>query len=391
MIKHRKDPSLLFIPLILALQFNALKAQLSFNANGQHLGGLAGRGVVLADFNDDHNLDAFVVNENGPEGKEYRVYFGDGHGFFRDSISLLNPIPWASQPVAGDFDGDGKIEVITGWTVWICDGHGHFKADTTRFISPHDATLNQIAVGDLNGDGRPDLSATVYGNGVNGERVFLNDGKGRFVETDQTCGQGEGIQYPVVLGDLNGDGFIDAVTTGWRNKKSDPCPNRILMNDGTGHFAESTQILDEGMNHSHGLALADVDNDGDLDIIVGMQGPPFARVYLNNGHGHFTPGQTLGSRFVEKVFAADLNGDGAVDLFLACNGPNEVWVNDGHGHFTDSGVRLGTEWSWNAALGDLNGDRKIDAFVVNFAAEVQKGVYSPRGRLFEVWLNTSMK
>lgn len=377
------------IVIVQLLQFINLQAQVTFISNGQLLNKLAGRGVVLADFNHDGNTDAFVVNDDGPEGKGYRVYFGNGEGGFRDSISLINPIPWSSQPVAGDFTGNGGLEVITGWTVWTTDNKGNFTADTTRFSGPHDVTLNHIAAADFNKDGFLDLFISVYSRSVNELRVYLNNGKGHFIYTGQKLGQDEGVHYPVALGDINGDGYIDAVTTGWRNKNNDPCPNRIFINNGNGFFKETDQLLEEGGSHSHGLAIADIDNDGDQDIIVGIQSAPFARIYLNNGQGNFTPGQTLGDRSVEKIFVADFNKDGNVDLFLACNGPNEVWLNDGKGIFTDSGVRLGSEWSWNAAIGDLNNDGKQDIFVVNFSGEFKQNVYTARGRHAEVWLNKS--
>jgi hypothetical protein len=372
-----------------AEKIKAVAAEISLVPNGQQLNNLAGRGVALADFNGDGNLDAFVVNEDGPDGRGYKVFFGDGRGRFTDSISLTNPILSTSQPVVGDIQHDGILEVITGWTVWMNDGKGNFKADTTRFICPHDVTLNCLRLADLNGDGFPDIMCSVYTRQINELRVYFNDRHGRFIDSGQRLGQGQSIHYQVALADLNGDGTIDAVSTGWRNKPEDPCPNRIWMNDGKGTFTETDQILDEGMSDSHGLAVCDIDNDGDVDIIIGMHSTPYTRIYLNDGYGHFTRGQTLGSKFVEKVETGDLNGDGHADIFLACNGSNEIWLNDGKGNFTDSGLRLGSEWSWNASLGDLNNDGKLDIVVVNFAPEVSNGKYTFRGRLAEVWLNAS--
>jgi hypothetical protein len=378
-----------FVTIILFqfLNLTFIYAQVSFISNGQRLNGLAGRGVVLSDLNKDGNLDAFIVNDNGPEGNGYRVYFGSGKGEFKDSISLTNPIPWSGQPVTGDFTGSGKLEIITGWTIWTCDGKNNFTPDTTRFNMPHDVMLNSIAAADLNGDNFPDLFVTTYSRNVNDLRVYFNDGKGHFIDGGQRLLQGKGIHYPAVLGDLNGDGYIDAVTTGWRGKQDDPCPNRILLNDGKGNFKETGQVLEEGGSHCHGLALADIDKDGDLDAVIGMQNEPHARIYLNDGHAQFTKGQSLGIGKVEKILAADFNSDGFTDLFLACNDPNEVWINDSKGNFTDSKLRLGSEWSWNAAIGDLNNDGKPDISVVNFYTEFKNNKYTVHGRNAEVWLN----
>jgi len=90
------------------------------------------------------------------------------------------------------------------------------------------------------------------------------------------------------------------------------------------------------------------------------------------------------------VAAADLNGDGSPDVFLACIGPDEVWLNDGKGNFADTGLRLGKEWSWELALGDLNGDGLQDVFVVNLAVDrTVPPDRRMRPRLADVWLNTS--
>jgi hypothetical protein len=104
-------------------------AEASFVDNGQKLNPLAGRGVVLGDFNSDGFPDAFVVNQNTPEGEGHRVYFGDGRGQFTDSGQVLaNPSNWYDRPAVGDVNGDGKLDVVTGKTVWLNDGRGRFEA-----------------------------------------------------------------------------------------------------------------------------------------------------------------------------------------------------------------------------------------------------------------------
>jgi hypothetical protein len=374
-----------------AVQPTERVTEIEFTENGQrNLNPLAGRGVAIADFNGDGSLDAFAVNEDGPEGQGYRVYFGDGHGRFTDSgQGLANPIDWGGKPAIDDINGDGQLEVITGRTVWLHDGSGNFSADTDRFTDPDRAGIGQTELADLNGDGYLDLFGTVFGDKGAEGRVYLNDGQGHFRDTGQRLGQGS--QAAVTLGDLNDDGHTDAVITGWRENSSDPSPNRVWINDGKGNFAETGQVLDEDMRHVHGLALGDMDKDGDPDLILGMQQAPFARIYHNDGQGRFTAAQTLGTCGVEQIELDDLDGDGSLDVFLACNGPNEVWINDGQGCFRDSGLRLGSEWSWDVALGDLNGDGKLDAFVVNLAFDLLQAEpwYIARGRPAEIWLNTT--
>jgi hypothetical protein len=384
---------ILFVGLMVALSFRvysvAAQAQVTFARNGQQLNNFVGRGVALADLDGDGDLDAFVVNESG-QNNQCRVYFGDGHGQFADSGRLMERPIEGSKPIVYDIDGDGSKDVITGRTVWLNDGHGRFSPDAARFADSDKARFWQGRLADLNGDGLTDLFAIVMTDEGTMGRVYLNDNKGRFRYAGQPLGQG--ILAAVELGDVNGDGFIDAVLSGWRNVDADPCPNRVLLNDGRGRFTETGQIFDEALRHSHGLALGDFDQDGDLDFVLVTQHEPFARLYLNDGKGRFMAGRTLGTSGVEKVAVTDLDGDGSLDIFLACIGPNEVWLNEGHGNFSDSGLRLGTDWSWEVAVGDVNRDGLPDLFVVNLGIDQAAPPENMmKGRFAEVWLNTSHK
>jgi hypothetical protein len=381
------------ICLTVALSTRAYSAagevQVMFSSNGQQLNNFVGRGVALADLTGDGALDAFVVNEAGPNN-QYRIYFGDGHGQFVDSGQRLERPMEGGKPVVYDIDGNGSQDVITGRTVWLNDGHGRFFPDATRIVDSDGARFWQDRLADLNGDGLIDLFAIVVANNEWKGRVYLNDKKGRFQYTGQPLGQG--ILATVELGDVNGDGAIDAVLSGWRNGDADPCPNRVLLNDGRGRFTETGQVFDEALRHSHGLALGDLDKDGDLDLVLVTQQAPFARLCLNDGKGRFTAARTFGTNSAEKVALADLDGNGSLDIFLACIGPDEVWLNDGHGNFSDSKLRLGTEWSWEVAVGDVNNDGLPDLFVVNLGVDRTASPENMmKGRLAEVWLNTSQR
>jgi hypothetical protein len=363
-----------------------------FAETGQPLNPLAGRGVVLADFNGDGVLDAFVANQDSRDGRGHRVYCGLEHGLFSDSGQvLLDPAGWADRPAIGDIDGDGRQEVITGRTAWLNDGQGYFTVSTDRFTDSDQMALFRIRLADLNGDGRPDVVATIW-NGTTGNghfRVYLNDGQGRFRDTGSRLGGG--MIAPITLGDLDGNGTIDAVTTGWRANTvipgaSDYCPNRVWLNDGNSRFTDSGQVLDEGAHHLHTTAIADIDGDGHLDLIIGMTDAPWAKVYLNDGQGRFSPVQTFGTAWVESLACGDLDGDGLVDVFVGCGAgsPNQVWLNDGRGRLRDSGVRLTAVHSADVALGDLDADGDLDAFVVGFG-----GTSEILGSPAQMWLNTT--
>ena len=357
------------------------KPGLSFAQSGQQLDKIIGRGIALGDFNGDGHLDAWVANQ-----EESQVCFGDGRGGFTPS-GRHQKVPWG-KPVVGDINGDERLEVITGNIVWLNDGKGQFTAHPELIRMSEDGGLSAVALADLNGDGHPDLFAI---RDYAAMRVYFNDGKGHFRDSGQKLGDGtigKGQLALIALGDINGDGSVDAVTAGWRWEGSTPCPNHVWLNDGKGNFRDSGQTLDEGGSHAHGLALVDLNGDGRLDLVMGIQDEKRSgRVYLNDGKGRFTGGANLAGAGGENLALADFDGDGRLDVFVAATRPpSRVWLNEGTGKPRDSGVRLGDRWDWDVAAGDLNGDGKPDAITVGFVNNQGLKAASP-----QVWLNTSAK
>ena len=249
--------------------------------------------------------------------------------------------------------------------LWATEGEMPELAPPVVFVDSgqrlSDLRSLAVALGDVDGDG--DLDALVANSRGEGQpdMVWLNDGAGQFSDSGQRLGNTstEGL----ALGDLDGDGDLDAfIATDWKNS--------IWLNDGTGTFSDTGQRLSDLL--SFAVALGDLDGDGDLDAFVGNAdhesgGQPNA-VWLNNGTGTFShSGQSLGDSATLVVALGDLDGDGDLDAFVA-NGDDkaeadEVWLNDGTGRFSDTGQRLGNSSSHAMALGDLDGDGDIDAFV----------------------------
>ncbi len=344
----------------------------------------------------------------------------------------IGPPPPRSYVVSlSDVDGDGDADAVVGNgpsysdygpnnsdgtdtpnAIWLNDGDGHFTYSGQRLTGDSDTFLDRahaVAVGDLDGDQDVDLvfaNATMAPNTlwVNTEgcwshllqspnTVWLNDGVGRFtlhgeVLMEPDTGFTYGVGESVALGDLDGDGDLDAyianccrtafgvhpqphldtVTTGYSDAY-----NTVWWNDGRGHFTDSGQRL--GNWATAAVALGDLDDDGDLDAFeVNLGGRSESIdsvsgdvVWLNDGTGRFTDsGQRLGQSDGSAVALGDLDGDGDLDAFIgnAHSGrADEVWWNDGAGTFADSGQRLGEANTRIVVLDDVDRDGDIDAFV----------------------------
>jgi hypothetical protein len=208
---------------------------------------------------------------------------------------------------------------------------------------------------------------------------------------------GDAITYcrAVALGDLDGDGDLDAFLANGRSEL--PEPNEVWLNDGQGQFHDSGRGV--GQANSQAAVMADLDRDSDLDLLVGNI---FAiEVVDNNGLGYLASRQALSrpahSGAWRWAFAiGDLDGDGDLDAYGAgCCGAtrsmggaatetlhsyNQVWLNDGTGHLVNSDQEMGTGGSYGVALGDVDSDGDLDAFVVN-------GRGKDLDRFNTVWLN----
>jgi hypothetical protein len=205
--------------------------------------------IALADFDRDGDLDAALA----VEGDVNRLYVNDGHGRFEWRQGAFGAQPHDTEHVrAADFDGDGHMDVVfvaeddRVHQLFLGQGDGRFIDASDRL--PAMSVGNGLAVGDVDGDRRPDI---VVGNsGLSGDAsedggpnfLWLNDPKrpGRFI--DASASHLPGIRnraQGVALADLDRDGDLDmAVAT-------EAPPTRLLINDGKGHFADASDRLDQ--------------------------------------------------------------------------------------------------------------------------------------------------
>lgn len=225
--------------------------------------------------------------------------------------------------------------------------------------------------------------------------LFHNNGDGTFTDVAVTAGVADmGQGTGVGVGDLNNDGFDDLYvangTTIGDGLDSNDGPDRLYINNGNGTFHDITQqagIIEDGFNTS--IGMADYDNDGDLDIMVGrwvdfdfnpadagrdvVPSTP-SHLYRNNGDLTFTDvteeANVVAGFNTWAIAWFDYDNDIDVDLFLAYErGPIDVFRNDGNGKFTKVTAQSGDLNAYGAwmglAIGDYNNDGLFDIFSSN--------------------------
>jgi hypothetical protein len=237
------------------------------------------------------------------------------------------------------------------------------------------------AVGDLNGDGKPDLVVTLMGYaGDEGViDVFLGNGDGTFT-LDEWYPSGAEFASSVKLADLNGDGKLDMVVSNCGTDMPGFCPTgtdgviAIFLGNGDGTF-QAPILYDAGAEGAVQVLVADLNLDGRPDLLVQFLEGGFG-VMLGNGDGTFQP--VVVTPGYGSIDVADLNGDGIPDLLLGSLGSNgsvTVLLGNGDGTFVFSGSFPLNGSEIAAATADLDGDGKLD--VVALSGKIDPQVTIP--------------
>jgi hypothetical protein len=306
------------------------------------LGANATDSAVIGDFNGDGKLDvvAAVGGANVTPGAGSLTFLpGNGDGTFGTPVSL--PLTTAVENlVAGDFNGDGKLDVASGsGSIFLGNGNGSFQQTSTPFFS--DAQIGlvggsrlELAAGDFNKDGKLDLAGS-NGNQIS---IFPGNGDGTFKIGNTYAGIGNGGYLTAT--DLDGDGNLDLYSGDahagvFGGDRTTPNEGYALMGRGDGTFVGAPQVVDVSF-----YTLQNLNADQNLDF-VGLSGQtanggtPTLTTYYGNGDGTFaaagTPLTLTSFTYnsvqytvagVESYVVADLNGDGKPDLFMIAYGTN---------------------------------------------------------------------
>jgi FG-GAP-like repeat/Abnormal spindle-like microcephaly-assoc'd, ASPM-SPD-2-Hydin len=332
-------------------------AQLETRATTYLLSAPGNATVAVGDFNHDGKLDVAAI------AAELQIFLGNGDGTFQPPINYgVGENPY-SVAVA-DFNSDGKLDLAvanylsSSVSVLFGNGDGTFQPPITLCtgFGPF-----FVAAGDFNGDRKPDL-VVLDGDSIS---VFLNRGDGTFRRPIKTTPGAIALG----VGDFDRNGTLDLAVTRSTDTRAWAT---ILLGNGDGTFTEGTSYPIP--THSQSVAVADFRGDGRLDLaIADFIGAPGVSVLLGNGDGTFGEAVTYTSYSSTWATTGDFNGDGKPDIIVSnidgnvfSSGSVSILLGHGDGTFQPQMVFPAGSLSTFVAVGDFNGDHKLDAIAVDY-------------------------
>ena len=370
------------------------------------LGGFELAPIVAQDFNGDGNVDVVMgstISENSGTRADgtLSVLLGNGDGTMQGA-SILSQNLLASQTnstITADINGDGIPDLIQtsfyfsnqdhgqgGVIVSLGTGNGNYGPPT---IYPTGSPNSfWVSAGDFNGDGKIDLAVAndcFDGNCTQGGvAILLGNGDGTF-QPPTVYAAGAPNSLAIVTGDFNGDGKLDVALM----NQVQPPSISILLGNGDGKFQPPVLTdTSAGVSSNYSIASGDFDGDGKIDIALLSlstdQTTGLIRIYRSNGDATLTQvgsafssgGTAAGGTGGMSLAVADINGDGKLDV-VAANVCQPLDSNCGYGSLSafigngDGTFQIGPSQTvpdgnfYSLLLADINGDGKLDAIATN--------------------------
>jgi FG-GAP-like repeat len=326
--------------------------------------------IAVADLNGDGRPDLIAADKNESSTGDLSVFLNQGGGTFAPAVNYVVGPTNSNATVsvaAGDFNGDGHQDVVatTGVTfaILLGDGTGILGTPTTYSIPSSGQPINlaKVTDADLNGDSRPDLILNFDPNDTKMVDILLNDGNATFAAPVSYTGGFFNVVGTTVA-DVNNDGYPDLILTDGFSQGA------VLLNQQNGTFGSPMVFADN--TRPAKVVAADLNGDGNVDLIILGSITPITTIFYGNGTGAFgsaTPANFAGS--LNVIASADLDGDGHIDLAVAGSGIStsgivSVLSNFGDGTFPSiSSYGLGPGAA-AYTVADMNGDGLPDLLAV---------------------------
>ncbi len=338
--------------------------------------------LVAFDADNDGDLDLAVGRGDDARREPDALFINDGAGRFQQLSTDATgaAATWTLSLAAFDADADGDLDLAIGrdtpvtllrnhWNDATCVILGYQGMAASGGDQFHELTYQAsiILSFDANGDGKPDLATAARTSGLPGQ-IYLNDGSGGLLRSD--AGEFGTDRWPVqdmIVLDVDNDGDMDLVIGLYRQG-----PAHILyVNNGAGRFTRAyAGALTATQGDTFSLAALDVDGDGDQDVAAsGLEGSTAAhRLYLNDGQGFFAVGDGgafgAGSQAFRDLLPVDLDRDGDTDLVATADGAGAIFLNDGQGRFVQvTTPAFAGLRSQRVVAFDADGDNDLDLLV----------------------------
>jgi hypothetical protein len=344
------------------------------------------RSVYAADVDGDGDLDVLSTSRVDDEIAWYANT--DGSGSFGSEQVIASLADGASSVVAADVDGDGDLDVLSALfdddtIAWYAntDGSGSFGSEQVISTQAYGA-LSAFAA-DVDGDGALDvLSASFDGDAI---AWYENtDGSGSFGSEQVISSLADGAAS-VFAADLDGDGDLDVLSASFYGDAIAWYENT----DGSGSFG-SEQVIDSLADGAGSVFAADMDGDGDLDVLsASVDGGRITWYENTDGSGSFGSEQVISTLAggASSVLAADVDGDGDLDVLSASvDGDTIAWYEntDGSGSFgSEQVVSTLADGASSVFAADVDGDGDLDVLSASFYDD-EIAWYENRGGQFSL-------
>ena len=330
--------------------------------------------ILIGDMNNDRKLDLILACART---RSITVLEGKGNGQVGAALSNTTVPDPPHEIAAGDVNGDGKLDLAVathdsyGVVLLTGDGNGGLtKAPTpiTMKQGEHPHT-HGLALADINRDNKLDLiTCNASDNDIS---LAFGDGRGNFTPAPQSFPVGPS-PYPFGLGDVNDDGAPDIVATATatgpkrREQLTLSRALTLLVSDGKGGFSPRQLPIRTG--EPWFAAVADLNRDGKADILATHHDQSALTVLLNDGRGGFTEANGSPFDFGTALFHfvdADVDRDGTMDVIATSGDSIRVLLGDGRGAFRQAASIPVGPGAWRLAAADLNGDGAVDVVTSN--------------------------